>query len=152
MELIKLLYSSEWQIVLGFFFSPSSCHQYVLTENGADMHGSSFRWSEVFCLCGWWFTYVRRRPLLLIGCNYLFPLIPAGTSMWAMAYWTENRKRPFIIHVVPAVSHPPSLAASHFPHTPPQPSVCISINNGAFDVENGIVRRQHNGGEMRGFI
>lgn len=95
------------------------------------MHGSSFHWSEVFCLCGWWLTYVGRRPLPLIGCNYLFPLIPAGTSMWAMAYWTENRKRPFIIHVVAAFSHPPSLTVSHFLQTPPQPSVYININNGA---------------------
>lgn len=96
------------------------------------MHGSSFHWCEVFCLCAWWFTYVRRRPLLLIGCNYLFPLIPAGTSMWAMAYWTENRKRPFIIHVVSAFPLPPPRTVSHFPQTPPQPSVCVNINNGAW--------------------
>lgn len=116
---------------LDFFFIllSSIC---IDSENGAEMHGSLFHWSEVFCLCGWWFTHVRRRPLPLIGCNYLFPLIPGAHpwERWPIELRTGSGH--LLFTSLQPFSHPPSPTLSRSLQTPPQPSVCININNGAW--------------------
>lgn len=103
--------------------------------------------------------YARRAadPPLLIGCNYLFPLIPAGAI--DVSDGLLNREQGAAIYYSRPFSLFPALPPRRlFPipyKTPPQPSVCININNGASarGVENGIVRRQHGGGGgMRGSV